>query len=186
MQLLALMEQVAASQNMRAALKRVEQNRGAAGVDVMTVKRLRPWLIANWRDPRQSLLDGTYRPQLVKRVEIPKPAGGTRLLGMPTVTDRLIQQAILQVLTPLFDPHFSPASYGFRPGKRGHSAVRQAQEYVCEGYAWVVDMDLEKFFDRVNHDMLMARVARKVSDKLLLRLILRFLESGVLIDGLVV
>lgn len=180
-----LMDRLVASQNMRAALRRVEQNKGAAGVDGMTVKHLRPWLIANWRTLKQSLLDGTYRPQPVKRVEIPKPTGGIRLLGIPTVTDRLVQQAILQVLTPLFDPHFSRASYGFRPGKRGHDAVRRAREYVREGHAWVVDMDLEKFFDRVNHDMLMSRVARKVSDKLLLRLIRRFLESGVLIDGLV-
>jgi len=180
-----LVEQAVAARNMRSALKRVEQNRGAAGVDGMTVKQLRPWLLSNWPTLKQSLLDGTYRPQPVKRVEIPKPTGGTRRLGIPTVTDRLIQQAMLQVLTPLFDPHFSPASFGFRPGKRGHSAVRQAREYVREGYAWVVDMDLEKFFDRVNHDMLMARVARRVSDKRLLRLIRRFLESGVLIDGLV-
>jgi len=180
-----LMEQVAAPQNMRAALKRVEQNKGAAGVDGMTVKQLRPWLHLHWRTLKQSLLDGTYRPQPVKRVEIPKSSGGIRSLGIPTVSDRLVQQAILQVLTPLFDPHFSPASFGFRPGKRGHGAVRQAREYVREGYAWVVDMDLEKFFDRVNHDMLMARVARRVSDKLLLRLIRRFLQSGVLKDGLV-
>ena len=180
-----LLEQVVASQNMRSALKRVEQNKGAAGGDGMTVKQLRPWLQSHWRTLKQSLLDGTYRPQPVKRVEIPKPTGGTRLLGIPTVIDRLIQQAILQILTPVFDPHFSPASYGFRPGKQGHSAVRQARKYVREGYAWVVDMDLEKFFDRVNHDMLMARVARKVSDKRLLRLIRRFLESGVLVDGLV-
>ena len=186
--LVPLMEQVVAAENMRAALKRVEQNKGAAGVDGMTVKQLRPWLLRHWRTLKQSLLDGTYSPQPVKRVEIPKSTGGNRSLGIPTVTDRLVQQAILQVLTPLFDPHFSPASFGFRPGKRGHSAVRQAREYVREGYAWVVDMDLEKFFDRVNHDVLMARVARRVSDKadkLLLRLIRRFLESGVLIGGLV-
>ena len=180
-----LMEQVVAAENMRAALKRIEQNKGAAGVDGMTVKQLRPWLHSHWRTLKQSLLDEAYRPQPVKRVEIPKSSGGVRKLGIPTVTDRLVQQAILQVLTPLFDPHFSPASFGFRPGKRGHSAVRQAREYVREGYAWVVDMDLEKFFDRVNHDMLMARVARRVSDRLLLRLIRRFLESGVLVDGLV-
>jgi len=180
-----LLEQVVAQQNMRAALKRVEQNKGVAGGDGMTVKQLRPWLHIHWRTLKQSLLDGTYHPHPVKRQKIPKPSGGERLLGIPTVIDRLIQQAILQILTPVFDPHFSSASYGFRPGKRGHSAVRQAREYVREGYAWVVDMDLEKFFDRVNHDMLMSRVARKVSDKRLLRLIRRFLESGVLIDGLV-
>lgn len=181
----SLLEQVVAPQNMLAALKRVEQNKGVAGGDGMTVKHLRPWLHLHWRTLKQSLLDGTYRPQPVKRQKIPKPSGGERLLGIPTVIDRLIQQAVLQILTPVFDPHFSPASYGFRPGKRGHSAVRQAREYVREGYVWVVDMDLEKFFDRVNHDMLMSRVAGKVSDKRLLRLIRRFLESGVLIDGLV-
>jgi RNA-directed DNA polymerase len=121
----------------------------------------------------------------VKRVEIPKPHGGVRLLGIPTVLDRLIQQALLQILTPLFDPHFSPTSFGFRPGKRGHNAVRQAHKYVRSGYDWVVDIDLEKFFDRVNHDILMARLARRISDKRVLRLIRRYLESGVLIDGLV-
>jgi len=180
-----LLERALAPQNMRAALKRVEQNKGAAGVDGMTVKALRPYLLTHWPSLKESLLQGAYRPQPVKRVEIPKPTGGVRLLGIPTVLDRLIQQAVLQVLTPIFDPHFSPASYGFRPGKRGHDAMRTAQAYVRKGYAWVVDIDLEKFFDRVNHDMLMARVARKVSDKPLLRLIRRFLESGVLLDGLV-
>jgi group II intron reverse transcriptase/maturase len=180
-----LLEQVAAPQNMREALKRVEKNKGAAGVDGRTVKELQPFLLERWPSIKLSLLDGTYRPQPVKRVEIPKATGGTRSLGIPTVLDRLIQQAVLQVLTPLFDPHFSPASYGFRPGKRGHDAVRQAREYAREGHVWVVDIDLEKFFDRVNHDILMARVARKVSDKPLLRLIRQFLESGVLADGLV-
>lgn len=180
-----LLERVLDAQNMRVALKRVEQNKGAAGVDAMTVKQLRPFLVSHWKSLKTSLLAGTYRPQPVKRVEIPKPSGGVRLLGIPTVLDRLIQQAMLQVLTPLFDPHFSPHSYGFRPGKRGHDAVRKAQEYVRAGYDWVVDIDLEKFFDRVKHDILMARVARKVSDKQLLRLIRRFLESGVLCDGLV-
>ena len=180
-----LLEQMVAAANMRAALKRVEQNKGAAGVDEMTVKQLRPFLLTHWPSLKEALLSGTYRPLPVTRVEIPKPSGGTRSLGIPTVVDRLIQQAMLQVLTPLFDPHFSPASYGFRPGKRGHDAVRQAREYVREGYDWVVDIDLEKFFDRVQHDMLMARIARKVSDKRVLRLIRRFLESGVLIEGLV-
>lgn len=180
-----LLEQMVAAANMRAALKRVEQNKGAAGVDGMTVKQLRPFLLTHWPSLKEALLTGTYRPQPVARVEIPKPTGGTRSLGIPSVLDRLIQQATLQVLTPLFDPHFSPASYGFRPGKRGHDAVRVAREYVREGYGWVVDIDLEKFFDRVHHDLLLARVARKVSDKRVLRLLRRFLESGVLIDGLV-
>jgi len=180
-----LLERVVASQNMRAALKRVEQNKGAAGSDGMMVKELRALLLSQWPSLKAALLLGTYRPQPVKRVEIPKPTGGTRALGIPNVLDRLIQQALLQVLTPLFDPYFSPHSYGFRPGKRGHDAVRQAQEYVREGYVFVVDLDLEKFFDRVNHDKLMARVAQKVSDKRVLRLMRQFLESGVLIDGLV-
>jgi RNA-directed DNA polymerase len=180
-----LLERVVASQNMRAALKRVEQNKGAAGGDGMTVKELRAFLLLQWPSLKSALLSGTYRAQPVKRVEIPKPTGGVRLLGIPCVIDRLIQQALLQALTPLFDPHFSPYSYGFRPGKRGHEAVRQAQEYVREGYAFVVDLDLEKFFDRVNHDKLMARVAGKVSDKRVLRLMRQLLESGVLLDGLV-
>jgi group II intron reverse transcriptase/maturase len=180
------MEQVASSQNMRDALRRVEQNKGAAGVDGMTVKQLRPYLQDAWPGIKGSLLDGSYRPQPVKRVEIPKPTGGVRLLGIPSVLDRLLQQAILQVLTPVFDPHFSAHSFGFRPGRRGHTAVRHARGYVRKGHAWVVDIDLEKFFDRVNHDMLMARVARKVSDKGVLRLIRRFLESGVMIAGVAV
>ncbi len=178
-----LMEQVVERRNMRAALERVERNKGAAGVDGMTVKQLRPYLEEHWRSLKQSLLEGTYCPRAVKRVEIPKPDGGKRMLGIPTVLDRLIQQAILQVLTPLFDPHFSPSSYGFRPKRRGHDAVRKAREFVREGYAWVVDLDLEKFFDRVNHDMLMARVARRVGDKRVLGLIRRFLESGILLEG---
>ena len=180
-----LLERVVSSQNMRVALRRVEQNKGAAGSDGMTVKELRPLLLSYWPSLKAALLGGTYQPQPVRRVEIPKPAGGVRLLGIPSVIDRLIQQALLQVLTPVFDPHFSPQSYGFRPGKQGHDAVRQAREYVRVGYAFVVDMDLEKFFDRVNHDKLMARVAGKVSDKRVLRLIRQFLESGILIDGLV-
>lgn len=183
---ISLMEQVVERGNMRLALKRVEQNRGAAGIDGMSVKELRSYLHSHWPSLKLSLLDGSYRPQAVKRVEIPKSSGGTRMLGIPTVLDRLIQQAFLQVLTPLFDPHFSSSSYGFRPGRRGRDAVRQAREYVREGWAWVVDLDLEKFFDRVNHDMLMARVARRVGDKRMLRLIRRFLRSGVLSNGVLV
>jgi RNA-directed DNA polymerase len=181
-----LMGQVLSRQNMRDALKRVRQNNGAAGIDGVTAKELTNYLMEHWPAIHKSLLDGTYQPEPVRRVEIPKPTGGVRLLGIPTAVDRLIQQAILQVLTPVFDPQFSPSSYGFRPGRRGHTAVRQAREYAREGYSWVVDIDLEKFFDRVNHDMLMARVARKVSDKQLLRLIRRFLNAGVMVDGVVV
>ena len=143
----------------------MEQNGGAPGVDGIPTERLRDQCRAEWGRIRQELLTGAYQPQPVRRVEIPKPGGGVRLLGIPTVMDRLIQQALLQVLTPLFDPTFSPSSFGFRPGRRGHDAVRQARRYVEEGYAWVVDLDLEKFFDRVNHDVLMARVARRIRDK---------------------
>lgn len=181
-----LMEQVASRDNMRAALKRVEQNKGAPGVDGMRTSELRPYLMRHWGDLKECLLCGTYRPAPVKRVEIPKPGGGSRMLGIPTVIDRLIQQAILQVLTPLFDPHFSDSSYGFRPGRRGHDAVRKSREFVREGWSWVVDIDLEKFFDKVNHDMLMARAARRVEDKMLLVLIRRFLTSGILLSGVVV
>jgi len=182
----ALMEQVVSRGNMRAALRRVEQNKGAGGVDKMTVKQLRPYLMKHWPSLKQSLLDGTYRPRPVKRVEIPKPAGGVRLLGIPTVVDRLIQQALLQVLTSLFDPTFSDASYGFRPERRGHDAVRRARQYVRDGWGWVVDIDLEKFFDRVNHDILMSRVARRIEDKTILGLIRRFLNSGIMLDGVIV
>lgn len=181
----SLMEQVVARENMLAALKRVERNGGAPGVDGVPTERLRDQLRAEWDRIRQELLTGTYRPQPVRRVEIPKPGGGKRLLGIPTVMDRLIQQALLQVLTPLFDPTFSESSYGFRPGRRGHDAVRRARQYVEEGYDWVVDLDLEKFFDRVNHDVLMARVARRVKDKRVLKVIRRYLEAGVLVEGVV-
>lgn len=181
-----LMEQVVSRGNMRAALRRVEQNKGAGGVDKMTVKQLRPHLMKHWPSLKQSLLDGTYRPSPVKRVEIPKPAGGVRLLGIPTVVDRLIQQALLQVLTSLFDPTFSDASYGFRPERRGHDAVRRARQYVRDGWGWVVDLDLEKFFDKVNHDILMSRVARRIEDKTILGLIRRFLVSGIMLNGVLV
>ena len=180
------MDEVASPDNMRAALRRVEQNKGASGVDRMTTKQLRPYLMKHWPSLKQSLLNGTYQPRPVKRVEIPKPSGGVRLLGIPTVTDRLVQQALLQVLTPLFDPHFSDSSYGFRPGRRGHDAVRTARQYVRDGLAWVVDIDLEKFFDRVNHDILMSRVSRKAKDKTVLGLIRRFLNSGILLSGVVI
>lgn len=181
-----LLERVLEYKNIAEARRRVEENKGKPGVDGMETKELRSYLALRWSELSESLLMGTYQPTPVRRVEIQKPTGGVRLLGIPTVVDRLIQQALLQVLTPIFDPDFSESSYGFRPGRRGHDAVRKAQQYTQEGYSWVVDMDLEKFFDRVNHDTLMARVARKVKDKRVLRLIRLYLESGVMINGIVV
>lgn len=180
-----LMERVVASENLWAALKQVERNKGAGGVDGLQIADLRPYLKAKWTGIKQQLLDDEYKPMPVRRVEIPKPDGGVRLLGIPTLLDRLIQQAIHQVLQPIFDPAFSDSSYGFRPGRKAHDAVKRAKRYVEEGYEWVVDIDLEKFFDRVNHDMLMARVARKVKDKRVLRLIRRYLQAGVMVDGVV-
>ncbi len=167
------------------ALARVEANGGAPGVDGMTVTELRPYLKAHWLDIRAALDAGEYRPTPVKRVEIPKPGGGMRGLGIPTVIDRLIQQAVAQVLTPLFEPRFSPHSYGFRPGRKAHDAVQAAQMYIREGYAWVVDIDLEKFFDRVNHDKLMARVGRVVKDRRVKALIHCYLVAGVMVNGVV-
>ncbi|NMM55587.1 group II intron reverse transcriptase/maturase [Paenibacillus aquistagni] len=169
--------------NLRLAYKRVVQNGGAPGVDGVTVANLQAYLNTHWETVKTALLAGTYRPMPVKRVEIPKPGGGVRMLGIPTVMDRFLQQALLQVMNPLFDAHFSWYSYGFRPGKRAQDAVKQAQRYIQNGFRWVVDMDLEKFFDRVNHDMLMARVARKVKDKRILKLIRAFLNAGVMADG---
>ena len=180
-----LMELVVERNNMLKALKRVEQNGGAPGIDGIPTERLREQLRAEWLHIREELLAGTYKPKPVRRVEIPKPGGGKRLLGIPTVMDRLIQQALLQVLTPIFDPGFSEHSYGFRPGKRAHDAVREARRYVQEGNEWAVDIDIEKFFDRVNHDILMAKVARKVKDKRVLVLIRRYLQAGVMINGVV-
>jgi RNA-directed DNA polymerase len=178
-----LLERMLEGNNLRLAYKRVVQNGGAPGVDGVTVAELQAYLNTHWETVKAELLAGTYRPAPVKRVEIPKLGGGVRLLGIPTVMDRFLQQALLQVMNPIFDAHFSWYSYGFRPGKRAHDAVRQAQRYIQDGLRWVVDMDLEKFFDRVNHDMLMARVARKVTDKLVLKLIRAYLNTGVMADG---
>lgn len=181
-----LMEQVVGRENLREALRRVESNKGAPGVDGMAALSLRPYLMTHWKRIRQELLSGKYRPEPVRRVDIPKHGGkGTRMLGIPTVLDRFIQQAVLQVLTPIFDPTFCQSSYGFRPGRSCHEALLAARGHVEAGYRWVVDMDLEKFFDRVNHDVLMSRVARRVKDKRLLRLIRGFLEAGIMHEGVV-
>jgi len=170
-------------ENLRLAYKRVVQNGGAPGVDCVTVAELQAYLRTHWATVKAELLAGTYRPSPVKRVEIPKPGGGVRLLGIPTVRDRFLQQALLQVMNPIFDAHFSWYSYGFRQGKRAHDAVKQAQKFIQSGLRWVVDMDLAQFFDRVNHDMLMARVAKKVTDKHVLKLIRAYLNAGVVTDG---
>jgi RNA-directed DNA polymerase len=182
----SLMESVVERENMVRALKQVQANKGAPGVDDMTVESLNAYLKEHWPRIKAELLNGRYSPQPVRRVEIPKPGGkGMRQLGIPTVVDRLIQQAIHQVLSPIFEKGFSEHSYGFRPSRSAHQAVERARRYVTEGRRWVVDVDLEKFFDRVNHDILMARVARKVKDKRVLLLIRRYLQSGVMVGGLV-
>jgi RNA-directed DNA polymerase len=180
-----LMEQVVERSNMWRAYRRVVSNRGAPGVDDLTVAELFDWLKAHWPVVKEALLAGRYVPRAVRRVDIPKPQGGVRTLGVPTVVDRLIQQALHQVLQPIFEPGFSDASYGFRPGRDATQAVRAAQGYIRDGKRWVVDIDLEQFFDRVNHDMLMARVARRVRDRRVLKLIRRFLEAGMMADGLI-
>lgn len=181
----SLMEAVVERGNLWLAYQRVVENKGAAGVDQLAVTELKEHLRQHWLTIRARLLEGTYQPQSVRRVDIPKPQGGMRTLGIPTVVDRLIQQALHQVLQPIFEPTFSAASYGFRPGRNAQQAVCQAQQYVAQGRRWVVDIDLEKFFDRVNHDLLLSRVATQVGDGRVLKLIRRYLEAGMMVDGLV-
>jgi RNA-directed DNA polymerase len=180
-----LMEEVVERSNLAQAYQRVVKNKGAPGVDDVSVPQFKDWLKMHWPSVKIALLEGRYLPRPVRRVDIPKPSGGTRTLGVPTLVDRLIQQALHQVPQPLFEPTFSDSSFGFRSGRGAHQAVRKAQGYIREGKRWVVDIDLEKFFDRVNHDVLMARVARQVSDVRVLKLIRRFLEAGLMSDGLV-
>jgi RNA-directed DNA polymerase len=179
-----LMDAVVERENMTAALRRVERNKGAAGVDEMTVSELRPYLKAQWSRIKAELLTGSYRPSAVREVNIPKPGGnGVRKLGIPTVVDRVIQQALHQVLSPIFDPFFSDHSYGFRRGRSAQQAVLKAREYVSDGRRWIVDMDLEKFFDNVNHDILMSRVGRRVGDRRVLAVIRRYLQAGMMVAG---
>ncbi|WOV84810.1 group II intron reverse transcriptase/maturase [Sporosarcina jeotgali] len=180
-----LMEQILSRENLLSALKRVERNKGSHGVDGMPVQNLRAHIVKHWESMKMELLEGTYEPQPVRRVEIPKPDGGVRLLGIPTVLDRLIQQAIAQRLTSLYDSTFSDHSYGFRPNRSAHGAVRKAKGYITEGNRWVVDIDLEKFFDKVNHDRLLGTLAKRIKDKRLLKLIRKYLKSGIMINGVV-
>src|SRR6266487_2944431 len=180
-----LMEEVCERENLKAALQRVKANKGSPGVDGMTVIGIKDYLKQHWPAIREQLLSGTYEPKSVRRVEIAKPDGGVRKLGIPTVLDRLIQQAVMQVLQRRWDRTFSEYSYGFRPKRSAHQAVAQAQEYIAAGYGWVIDLDLEKFFDRVNHDKLMGQIAKRVEDKRLLKLIRAFLNAGVMENGLV-
>jgi RNA-directed DNA polymerase len=181
----SLMEAVVERGNLKLAYQRVVENKGAAGVDQLVVSELKDHLQRHWPTIRARLLTGVYQPQPVRRVDIPKPQGGVRTLGIPTVVDRLIQQALHQVLQPIFEPTFSEASYGFRPSRNAHQALRQAREYVAQGKRWVVDIDLEKFFDRVNHDLLMSKLAMKIGDARVLKLIRRYLEAGMMAEGLV-
>jgi len=181
---MTLIEAMLERENMLKAYKQVVRNKGAPGVDKMTTENLKGYLLNHWPQLKDELLSGRYKPKPVKEVEIPKPGGGMRKLGIPTVVDRLIQQALHQVLSPLFEREFSDSSYGFRPGRSAHHALLKAKEYVAEGRRWVVDMDLEKFFDRVNHDILMSRIARKVKDKRVLRLIRKYLQAGIMQNGI--
>jgi RNA-directed DNA polymerase len=180
-----LMEEVCERENLKEALRQVKANKGSGGVDGMTVDQLPDYLKQHWPAIREQLWNGTYEPKPVRRVEIPKPDGGVRKLGIPTVLDRFIQQAVMQVLQRRWDRTFSDHSYGFRPGRSAHQAVAQAQQYIAEGCGWVVDLDLEKFFDRVNHDKLMGQIAKRVEDKRLRKLIRAFLNAGVMENGLV-
>src|SRR6266850_3434224 len=180
-----IMEEVCERGNLREALRQVRRNKGSAGVDRMTVDQLGDYLKQHWPAIREQLLNGTYEPKPVRRVEIPKPDGGVRKLGIPTVLDRFIQQAVMQVLQRQWNPTFSQYSYGFRPRRSAHQAVAQAQRYIAQGYGWVIDLDLEKFFDRVNHDKLMGQIVKRVEDKRMLKLIRAFLNAGVMEDGLV-
>src|ERR1700736_6051656 len=181
-----LMEEVCERENLKEALRQVKGNKGSAGVDGITVGQLTDYLKQHWPVIREQLLNGTYEPKPVRRVEIPKPdGGGVRKLGIPTVLDRFIQQAVMQVLQKQWNPTFSLHSYGFRPRRSAHQAVAQAQQYIAQGYGWVIDLDLEKFFDRVNHDKLMGQIAKRVEDKRLLKLIRAFLNAGVMENGLV-
>src|SRR6516162_2766301 len=181
-----IMEEVCEPANLKEALRQVRSNKGSAGVDRMTVDQLGDYLKQHWPAIRDRLLNGTYEPKPVRRVEIPKPdAGGVRKLGIPTVLERFIQQAVMQVLQRQWNPTFSDHSYGFRPGRSAHQAVAQAQQYIADGYGWVIDLDLEKFFDRVNHDKLMGQIAKRVEDKRLRKLIRAFLNAGVMENGLV-
>jgi RNA-directed DNA polymerase len=179
------MERCVDRENMLNAWKRVKKNGGSPGVDGKSIEETGKDLTTRWPLIRKQLLEGSYRPKAVRKVEIPKPGGGVRQLGIPTVTDRLIQQCILQTLQPLWDPTFHPNSYGFRPGKSAHQAVGQAQRYVQEGHKYVVDVDLEKFFDRVNHDILMDRVMKRIKDGRLVKLIRRYLQAGIMDQGVV-
>src|ERR1700678_943328 len=180
-----LMEEVCERENLKQALQRVKANKGSPGVDGMTVGGIKDYLKEHWLAIREQLLNGTYEPKPVRRVEIPKPDGGVRKLGIPTVLDRFIQQAVMQVLQRRWDRTFSDHSYGFRPGRSAHQAVAKAQQYIAEGHGWCVDLDLEKFFDRVSHDKLMGQIAKRVEDKRLLKLIRAFLNAGVMENGLV-